>query len=124
MQIPYVKVWLPNDEVAKSIIKRAVFLRSVIKLIGEAETVEKLTLVQNNEELVKYAGEPFKLKVDMVDKKMRRDKKIKIMEQLDLEALKPHQISLENAKNVFSVLIDAKRNKVFFGKQIAKARIS
>ena len=56
MEIPYVKVWLPTDEVAKSIIKRAVLLKSSMKLIGEAPSVEDLTIWQDNEELAKYAG--------------------------------------------------------------------
>ena len=56
MEIPYVKVWLPTDEVAKSIIKRAVLLKSAMKLIGEAPSVEELTMGQDNIELTKYAG--------------------------------------------------------------------
>ena len=59
--------------------------------------------------------------MELTNRKIRRDKKIAIMEQLDLEALKPHHINLTNPDVQIMVLIDKEREKVFLSRVVAKS---
>ena len=55
-----------------------------------------------------YAGKRFKVRVDAIAEKLNKQTKIEIIEKLDLDAMKPHVISLKDAEVKFEVIIDSK----------------
>lgn len=67
-----------------------------------------------------YAGKRFKVRVDAVDRRMKPRDKVKLIEKLDLTALEPLSIDLENAEVTFYLTHDGAQNKYFFGRLVAK----
>ena len=104
---PYIKVCLPSDEVAVKMTKRAVQISSIIEVIGESETVESLCETQENSKFKPYAGKRFKVKVEAIGEKLKRNTKLECIEKLDLEAMKPHHISLKDAEVKFKIVLDS-----------------
>lgn len=74
--------------------------------------------------MAKFAGRRFKIRVDQIDKKMNNKAKVRLIEQIDLHALEPLNVSLRNAEVTFYLVCDAARDVLYFGRLIAKTRIS
>ena len=118
-------MYLPSDQAAIEITKRAILIKNVYELIGSAPNIQELAQVQNNELMKPWAGKKMKVRVDTIDKKMKSGQIIQIIEQLDLSALgEPLNVDLKNAEVSFYVVKDPLSGTMHFGRLVAKTRVS
>ena len=121
---PLLKVCFPGDEVIREIMKRAVLIKSISELVGEADSVEEIKDCQDNALLTPWAGKRFKVRINTVDRRMKNAQKVQMIEKLDLDALSPINVSLKNAEVTFYIIIDPVQHKCYFGRLVARSRIS
>lgn len=71
-----------------------------------------------------YAGKPMKVRVDLVDGKMKPKAITQMIEELDLSPLEPLNVCLTSAEVTFLLICDPEREMIYFGRLVGKTRIS
>lgn len=113
-ECPFMIAEFPDDEHVKRLLKRAVLIKEVIELLGEAETLEKLHQEAKKIPLTyfePYENLSFKFTVDSYGHVYQTDQQVALINTFSYLPLKG-PVSIDAAQVIFSLMINSDPTKL------------
>ncbi|CAB3989569.1 tRNA (guanine(10)-N2)-methyltransferase homolog isoform X1 [Paramuricea clavata] len=130
---PFVVVGLKDDKEATKIASRSILIKSIFKLYGSGETLEKLIQIlkqYNVDDILEPSrkDDSFKINVESFNKKLSHEKKLRYIESLTFLPL-DGDVDLRNPGTIFSLMLDHSTTqesgvptRLFFGRLVANGQ--
>ena len=120
-QTPFLKVRLPNDEVANFIQSRSVLIKELVTVLAESKDENYKALVTNLDHdalekvNAKIKGKKYRFLVEGINKKISMPKQIEIVALFDHLPLDKDLLELREFETAFRIIDNKEDGKIFFG---------